>query len=319
MNTSNDAGSHHHRPHYRTFIEDNARWDDFVFRPGDIVISTPPKCGTTWTQMLCALLIFQDPQQVQPLAQLSPWLDMLTLPKADVFTRLAAQQHRRFIKTHTPLDGLPIEEQVTYICVGRDPRDAAMSMFHHMANIQVEVVVEAIQKVTRADGLEAVPLPALPPPAEAEAFFWHWVDDNAPATHGHSSLLVALHHFTVALRAADRSNVVVLHYSDLAADLEKEMRRLAERLNIVVPEPTWPVLVQAASFESMRARAVVLTPNADQDFWKDAGQFFHSGTGGHWRAFFDEPAGQRYAARVAALVSPEVASWAHFGWRGTTT
>ena len=27
---------------------------------GDIIVSTSPKCGTTWAQMLCALLIFQD-------------------------------------------------------------------------------------------------------------------------------------------------------------------------------------------------------------------------------------------------------------------
>src|SRR5262249_38699700 len=38
-----------------------ARWEGFEFRPGDIVISTPKKCGTTWTQMLCALLIFDGP------------------------------------------------------------------------------------------------------------------------------------------------------------------------------------------------------------------------------------------------------------------
>src|SRR5690242_5213672 len=134
MSTSPDD-----RPRYRTFVDDSARWDGFAFRPGDIVISTPPKAGTTWTQMLCALLILQDPDLGhQTLTQLSPWLDMLTRTRADVFAQLAAQTHRRFIKTHTPLDGLPIEEQVTYVCVGRDPRDAAVSWFHHMANVDME-------------------------------------------------------------------------------------------------------------------------------------------------------------------------------------
>ncbi len=37
---------------------DSRRWDGFEFRADDIVISTPPKCGTTWTQMITALLIF---------------------------------------------------------------------------------------------------------------------------------------------------------------------------------------------------------------------------------------------------------------------
>ena len=53
---------------YLSLIADNARWDGFSFREGDIIISTPPKCGTTWTQMICAMLIFQTPDLPQPLA-----------------------------------------------------------------------------------------------------------------------------------------------------------------------------------------------------------------------------------------------------------
>src|SRR5947209_5478250 len=106
------------RARYRSVVQDSARWDGFAFRPGDIVISTPPKCGTTWMQMLCALLIFQKPVLDTPLAELSPWLDMLTLPRDEVVALLDAQRHRRFIKTHTPLDGLPVDERVTYVCVG---------------------------------------------------------------------------------------------------------------------------------------------------------------------------------------------------------
>ena len=102
------------RPRYKNFIFDSARWDGWTFRPGDIVISTPPKCGTTWMQRICALLIFQTPDLEKPLTSISPWMDMLTRPLADVRADLAAQRHRRFIKTHTPFDGLPFDERVTY-------------------------------------------------------------------------------------------------------------------------------------------------------------------------------------------------------------
>ncbi len=60
------------RPRYHSLPQDSARWDGFVFRPGDIVISTPPKCGTTWMQMICALLIFQTPLFDRPLSEISP-------------------------------------------------------------------------------------------------------------------------------------------------------------------------------------------------------------------------------------------------------
>src|SRR5262249_53311575 len=43
------------RPRYRSMVEDSARWDGFALRPGDIVIGTPPKCGSAWMQMICRM------------------------------------------------------------------------------------------------------------------------------------------------------------------------------------------------------------------------------------------------------------------------
>src|SRR6476646_830027 len=94
-------------PRYRSLVFDSARWAGFVFRPGDIVISTPPKCGTTWTQMICALLVFQTTEFPTSLDRISPWLDMQTRDMASVRAALEAQTHRRFITTHTPFDALP--------------------------------------------------------------------------------------------------------------------------------------------------------------------------------------------------------------------
>ena len=121
--------------HYRSPDEDSARWLGFAYRPGDIVISTRSKTGTTWAQMICALLVFQTADLPAPLSQLSPWLDWLIVPREEVFAQLAAQQHRRFIKTHTPLDGLPLDNRATYIVTGRHPLDAAVSLFHQGENI----------------------------------------------------------------------------------------------------------------------------------------------------------------------------------------
>ena len=120
---------------YQSPEEDSGRWRDFPFRDGDIVISTRSKTGTTWVQTICALLIFQTPEFPAPIAQLSPWLDHLVAPRDEVFARLAAQQHRRFIKTHTPLDGIPLDPRATYIVTGRHPLDTAVSLYHQGDNI----------------------------------------------------------------------------------------------------------------------------------------------------------------------------------------
>src|ERR671920_1326290 len=106
---------------YRSPDEDSGRWDGFPFRDGDIVISTRSKSGTTWMQMICALLIFQTPHLPAPLPALSPWLDWLIVPREEVIDRLQAQQHRRFIKTHTPLDGIVLDPRATYIVAARHP------------------------------------------------------------------------------------------------------------------------------------------------------------------------------------------------------
>lgn len=98
---------------YRSDDEDSARWIGFPFREGDIVISTRSKSGTTWMQMICALLVLGTPELPAPLTVLSPWLDWLAEPQDEVYDRLAAQPHRRFIKTHTPLDGVPLDPGCT--------------------------------------------------------------------------------------------------------------------------------------------------------------------------------------------------------------
>ena len=149
------------RKPYKNFVWNSDRWDGFELRPDDIVISTAPKCGTTWMQMQVALLLFRTPDLPAPLATLSPWLEMNTRPLAEVQAELDAQTHRRFIKTHTPLDGLPWDSRVTYISVGRDPRDVSLSWNHHWDNMDIDAFI-----ALRADAVGLADLADLGPPPE---------------------------------------------------------------------------------------------------------------------------------------------------------
>ncbi|HYZ07819.1 MAG TPA: sulfotransferase domain-containing protein [Pseudonocardiaceae bacterium] len=298
---------------YRGLVYDSDRWRGFVFRPGDIVISTPPKCGTTWTQMICALLVLQEPVLTQPLSVLSPWLDMLSRARRDVLADLEAQRHRRFIKTHTPLDGLPLDTSVTYICVGRDPRDVALSMDHHRANMDFDAFLAARNAAASVDGI--TPEQVTPPSwADGERQrFWAWVDDDTPPTELASSLLRTLHHLQSFWDAPESVDVVMVHFDDLRADLEGQMRALADRLAITVPEAQWPELVSAATFDEMRARAALTAPNAQSAIWHDNERFFHRGTSGQWRDLLDDDDLERYRARAKAIGSAAVVDWVHRG------
>ena len=129
---------------YQSPDEDSARWTGFPFRDGDIIISTRSKCGTTWMQMICALLVFQTPGLPEPLGRLSPWVDWLITPRAELLARLEAQRHRRFVKTHTPLDGIPVDPRGRYIVVFRHPLDMAVSLYHQGDNIDRERMRELL-------------------------------------------------------------------------------------------------------------------------------------------------------------------------------
>jgi aryl sulfotransferase len=301
-------------------VSDSARWEGFQFRGDDIVISTPPKCGTTWMQMICALLVFRGPALPARLTELSPWLDMETNTVENVSAALEAQQHRRFIKTHTPLDGLPSDDRVTYVCVGRDPRDAAISWDNHRNNSNPEKILGACARVAGPPDPATFSADGAPPEAEdAVERFWCWVYDDGGPDVAVPCLKYVLHHLGTFWDRRQAANVVLFHYADLLVDLDGEMRRLAAVLGIEIEEDTWPALVSEARFDRMRDRAEELAPEVTIDgAWKDVRRFFNNGSAGQWRSFLSPEGLARYKERVLQLSTPDLAAWAHSGWGGVT-
>ncbi len=263
--------------------------------------------------MICALLVFQDSVLKQPLSALSPWLDMLSRARSDVVADLEAQRHRRFIKTHTPLDGLPLDTAVTYICVGRDPRDVALSMDNHRENLDFAAFLAARNAAAAVDGTMPEPVAPPPRPASQRQRFWRWVDDDTPPTELGSSLLRTLHHLQTFWDAPDGVDVVMLHFDDLRTDLEGRMRTLADRLGIPVPERRWSELVNAATFDQMRARAALTAPDAQNGIWHDNQRFFHCGRSGQWRDLLNDDDLERYRTRARAIGPSNVVDWVHRG------
>ena len=296
---------------YRNRIHDSARWAYLELRHDDIIVSTPPKCGTTWTQMICVLLILGEPTLDRPLSMISPWLDMETRAIGDVVADLDGQRHRRVIKTHTPRDGLPYRDGVTYICVGRDPRDVALSMDNHWSNMNEDAFMAARESALGTPGEPSL----APPPARAATVrerFWSWVGDDAPPTETGSSLRRTLRHLATFWDVRHDDSVVLLHYDDLQRDLDGSMRQLAHRLGIVVDDERWPELVDAATYASMRRNHDKTVPNAGRGLWHDEERFFNRGASGQWRELLanDEDLA-RYERRVAQLAEPGLAAWVH--------
>ena len=287
---------------YLSSDEDSARWEAFAFRPGDIVISTRSKSGTTWMQMICALLVLGSPDLPAPLPSLSPWVDHAIEPVEDVVRRLEAQQHRRFVKTHTPLDGVPLDPRATYVVVARHPLDMAVSLYHQSDNIDRA-------RLRELTGGPAEPSGA-PPRPDLHTWLRAWTERDTTPAEAMDSLVGVLHHVTDAWSRRDAGNVVLVHYADLLADLPGEMLRLADLLGITVPEDRWDDLVEAATFASMRGRSDEITPNT-LGVLEDNAAFFREGRSGAGREVLTAEEMARYEARVAALAPRDVVAWLH--------
>jgi hypothetical protein len=286
---------------YRSSDEDSARWDDFELRDGDLIVSTRSKHGTTWMQTILLLLIHGAPPWPAPLGDLSPWLDHLVEPRDAVMDRLAAQHHRRVIKTHTPLDGLPLDPRATYIVVARHPLDAAVSLWHQGNNIDRE----------RLQDLTGTPAPVgeAPRPPLRE-WLSAWIDRAADPVAAMDSLDGVMHHISDAWSRRHHANVVLVHFDDLRADLLGQMRQLAHRLGLAEAEQVPVELTAEASFDTMRDGAAELAPNT-QGILRDPSAFFRQGGSGTGVIELNRSDLNRYHERVTALAPPALLSWLH--------
>ena len=118
---------------------DSTIWNGFDFRDDDVVIATYGKSGTTWVQQIVSQLIFDGAEDIDVPA-LSPWLDLRVPPKDVKLAAVAAQTHRRFLKTHLPVDALVYSPRAKYIYIGRDGRDVVWSLYNHHARAQRTLV-----------------------------------------------------------------------------------------------------------------------------------------------------------------------------------
>lgn len=279
---------------YRSPDEDSDRWNRFPFRQGDVVVSTRSKSGTTWMQQICLSMAHGSAELPAPLGALSPWVDWLGEPEEVLFPRLEAQQVRRVLKTHTPLDGVVLDPRATYVVVVRDPLDMAVSLYHQGDNLDRD-------RIAALTGGTASYRRNRPPLSEWLA---RWIRADADPMKSMDSLAGVIHHAADAWTRHDDRHVLVVRYEDLIADLEGRMRWLADRLGFEVAPPVWSSLVEGATFASMRASAAERTPDV-RGVLKDPAKFFRRGGPGAGREVLDEGDIAAYERRIRDLLAAE--------------
>lgn len=293
---------------YQNHHFDSTRWDYFESRDSDIIIATSYKAGTTWTQAIVAHLLFPGGNFPAPPAEMSPWLDMRVMPLEVVLNRLKAQKHRRFIKTHLPLDGLQYSEKIKYLYIARDTRDVFMSLWNHYAGMKDEMFM----LMNLLPGRVGDELP--PPPDDIHTFWLDWMTRGTFAweTDGwpfwsHLSNVRSWWNFR------HLPNIQLFHYSDMLEDTEREVRRMAAFLEIDIPENVWADIVKAVSFTEMKRHGELYAPGGGQ-FWKGGAQtFLHKGTNNRWRDVLSEEELAFYDAACERVLPAECRQWLENG------
>jgi len=275
---------------------DSTIWNDLVFRDDDIVIATYAKSGTTWMQQIVAQLLFHgDPDLA--VAEMSPWVDLRVPPKEVKLPLLEAQTHRRFMKTHLPVDAIQFSPKAKYLYIARDGRDVVWSMYNHHANAN-QTWYDALNNTPGRVGP-----PIEPPPSDIRQYWREWLDrDGYPFWPFWENV-----RSWWAVR--DLPNVKLIHFSNLKQDMAREIRGIAAFLDIAIDESQWDAIVKHCSFEWMKKNATKSVPLGGA-FW-DAGAdvFINKGVNGRWSDMLSPEESAEYEQRSRAELGDACARW----------
>jgi aryl sulfotransferase len=295
---------------YVSYIFDSRHWDRYRLRPGDIVISTSYKSGTTWMQNIVRQLVF--PSELRPpVSAVSPWLDRRNDEIDATFAGLEAQAHRRFIKSHLPLDALPFFPEVRYVIVVRDPRDVFMSFWNHYSGYTDEQVA-----YLNGPGLEGAPMPRCPDDIQALWPLWigrgwfPWESEGWP----HSG---NLYHTASWWRFRHLANILFVHFGDLLADLPGEIARVAAHLGIALTDERRDAIARAVTFDAIRKDAAAAAPMPEDRarfVWANGlDTFFFKGTNGRWRGVLGPQELAMYERAKSRCLTPGCAAYLERG------
>jgi hypothetical protein len=237
-NSVEGAPSHAGPPWIRPEIQEKITWRD-----GDIVISVPPKSGTTWTMNIVHQLLMGGTADFRDIYQEVPWIEFVGHPgdpHSEILGRLEAMpaNRPRAFKSHSAPPALPFikagaHPAVKYIVVFRNPEEALVSFRPFLA-----------QHSDAWFDLWQMPRGAMSRP-DFPSFYSEIVD-----SHGMQGAFFGFLKAWWPLR--HEKNVLFLHYSDMKRDHQGSIRKIADFLGLAPPADRWPAILEYTSFPWMK-------------------------------------------------------------------
>ncbi|SFI62287.1 sulfotransferase domain-containing protein [Albimonas pacifica] len=278
-----------------------------AWRDGDVVISVPPKSGTTWTMNIVHQLLAGAPSEFRDIYEEVPWIEFLAHPgetPQDVADRVAAMPAtaRRAFKTHSAPPDAPFlapgsGRDVKYVVVFRNPEEAIVSFRPFLE-----------QHSDAWFALWGMPREALCRP-DFPRFYAEVVD-----AHGMQGAFFGFLAAWWPLR--HEPNVLFLHFSDMKRDLEGSVRRIAGFLEVEPDAQTWPRVLEHASFAWMKRHEDKFEArSAGEVRILEAGAMIRKGETGQAAAEGMTPEISRHLREVGGRIcpDPQAVAWLYEG------
>ena len=231
--------------------------DKCVIRPDDVFIATYPKCGTTWTQQIVKLIANNGVETGIDSDVFIPWHELMTLEEMESIPS-------RFFKSHLPYQlmpggGDPANTKAKYICVIRNPKDAAVSMYNYVSKM-------------------ASPHLA---PSSWNAYFTSFVEGSIP--HG-----TFYAHFLGWWAHRDAPNILILTYEQMKRNPRTAVTSIASFLGYSLTDEVIDKIVIDTSFDKMKNNKA-----ANKEYFTELSgsgnlAFMRKGVIGDWRNVFTQ-------------------------------
>lgn len=228
------------------------------YRAGDIMISVPPKSGTTWTMNIIHQLRTGGDSDFKDIYAEVPWPEFKERPdqpNEELIERWnkIPETTRRAFKTHSqpgegPGDFCVYREDMKYIVVMRNPEEGVVSFKPFLEKHSLEMwkfwdaeeLRDQFMRPTFEEwyndivlkGFPGMPPEAVPPAGLLTMFYFGFINS------------------WWALR--NKPNVLMIHFSDIKKDREGSVRKMADFLGFEPSDEEWTNIMEYTSFSWMK-------------------------------------------------------------------
>ena len=254
---------------------------NFQPRPTDVLITTPPKAGTTWMQQILHQLRTGGDDSFSSIDDVVPWLEITRTGKSwqQVLQYFETLAEPRIFKTHCTAEQTPGIGTASIILSSRDPRDCCVSFYHHIMNMTDEAHAQA----------------DMPRPVSFEKHVEQWLEYAAWYRNVKSWWPYYGH-----------PKVLWLRYQNMKSDLSRTVDSIVDFLQWKVSAEQKNAVLEYSSFEWMKAHDEKFSSqgNDGKPVFKP-GKFVRKGKVGGYRDLMTVEQEQRIMNKAYEMLDPD--------------